>query len=67
MDDNTPFIKMVDELVDFGDYDPELKDGLKWCDEQARKKGITFYDFIYEVLYRHDVRSKAKEWLEKRN
>ena len=61
------FTKMVDDLVVFSEYDPELADGIRWLDEQAKKKGITFYDMVFEVLYKHDVNQKAKDWLEKRN
>ena len=63
----TFFTKMVDELVEFSEYDPELSDGLKWLDGEAQKKGLSFYDMVYEVLYKHDVNSKAKEWLNSRN
>ncbi len=61
------FTKMVDDLVDFAQYDPELADGIKWLDEQARSKGISFYDMVFEVLYKHDVNSRAKQWLHSRN
>ena len=61
------FSKMVDELVEFSEHDPELADGIKWLDEQAQKKGISFYDMVFEVLYKHDVNSKAKDWLSTRN
>ena len=61
------FSKMVDELVEFSEHDPELADGIKWLDEQAQKKGISFYDMVFEVLYKHDVNSKAQEWLSTRN
>lgn len=61
------FNKMVDELVELSDGDPELKDGIKWLDEQAQKKDISFYDMVFEVLYKHDVNIKAKEWLNHRN
>ena len=61
------FSKMVDELVEFSEHDPELADGIKWLDRQAQKKGITFYDMVFEVLYKHDVNSKAKDWLKTRN
>lgn len=61
------FSKMVDELVEFSEHDPELADGIKWIDSQAQKKGITFYDMVFEVLYKHDVNSKAKDWLQTRN
>jgi len=63
----TFFTKMVDELVEFSEHDPELSDGIRWLDEQAQKKGLSFYDMVYQVLYRHDVNSKAKEWLNSRN
>jgi len=67
LEPNTFFTKMIDELVEFSEYDPELSDGIKWLDEQAQKKGLTFYDMVYQVLYRHDVNSKAKDWLNSRN
>ena len=63
----TFFTKMVDELVEFSEYDPELSDGIRWLDGEAQKKGLSFYDMVYQVLYRHDVNSKAKEWLNSRN
>ena len=67
LESNSFFTKMIDELVEFSEYDPELSDGIKWLDEQAQKKGLTFYDMVYQVLYRHDVNSKAKDWLNSRN
>jgi len=62
----TFFTKMVDELVEFSEHDPELSDGLKWLDGEAQKQGLSFYDMVYQVLYKHDVNSKAKEWLNSR-
>ncbi len=61
------FIKMVDELIDFSEYDTELADGIKYLDDQSKKKGITFYEMVFEVLYKHDVNVKAKDWLKTRN
>ena len=66
IEDNTFFTKMVDELVEFSEHDPELSDGLKWLDGEAQKKGLSFYDMVYQVLYKHDVNSKAKEWMNSR-
>ena len=63
MEDHSFFTKMVDELVEFSVYDPELADGIKWLDGQAQQKGISFYDMVYEVLYKHDTNNRAKEWL----
>ena len=67
LESHTFFTKMVDELVEFSEYDPELSDGLKWLDGQAQKKGVSFYDMVYQVLYKHDINSKAKEWFNSRN
>lgn len=67
MEGHAFFTKMVDELVEFSEFDPELKDGIRWLDEQAQKKGISFYDMVFEVLYKHDVNSKAKDWLNGRH
>ena len=66
-ENHTFFRKMVDELVEFAQYDPELEDGIRWLDDQSRKKGITFYDMVFQVLYKHDVNQKASEWLRTRN
>jgi len=67
LESNTFFTKMIDELVEFSEYDPELSDGIKWLDGEAQKKGLSFYDMVYQVLYKHDVNSKAKEWINSRN
>lgn len=64
---NIFFAKMVDELVEFSQYDPELADGIKWLDGYAFKKGLTFYDAVFEVLYKHDINQKASDWLRTRN
>ena len=61
------FTNMVDELIEFSRYDPELAEGIKWLDQQANLKGISFYDMVFEVLYKHDIDSKARDWLNSRN
>ena len=57
------FKLMVDDVVQFSQYDPELADGIKWLDGLAQKEGVSFYDKVYEVLYKHDSKEKAKEWM----
>ena len=64
MKEQTFFIKMIDNLVDFADHDPELKDGLAYVDKQAQEKGVSFYDMVYQILYKHDLAAKAKEWVD---
>ena len=54
-------------MVEFSEYDPELLDGIKWLDGQAWKKQISFYDMAFDVLYRHDINEKAKNWMRDRN
>ena len=58
---------MVDDLVLFGEYDDELAEGIRYIDNEARKKGMSFYDMVYKVLYQHDIKEKAKEWRENKN
>ena len=55
LESHTFFTNMVDELVEFSEHDPELSDGIKWLDGQAQKKGLSFYDMVFEILYKHDV------------
>ena len=63
IEDHPFFMEMCDEMVSLMDNDPELADGIRWLDQQAQKKGCTFYDMVYEVMYVHDVRKKARDWL----
>ena len=67
LESQTFFSQMVDELVEFSEYDPELASGIKWLDYQARKRGITLYDMVFEVLYKHNIDSKARDWFTTRN
>ncbi|MDE1726675.1 MAG: hypothetical protein KGH89_05355 [Thaumarchaeota archaeon] len=64
---NSFFTNMVDELVEFSEYDPELAEGLKWIDGEAQKRGITFYEMVFHVLHRYDTDARAKDWLANRN
>jgi len=45
LESNTFFTKMIDELVEFSEYDPELSDGIKWIGEWREDKpwNITEY------------------------
>ena len=60
----TFFTKMVDELVEFSEHDPQLADGLRWLDKEAQKNGTSFYDEVRKILYKHDADLMAKKWLE---
>ncbi|MDA7939330.1 MAG: hypothetical protein MPI95_06100 [Nitrosopumilus sp.] len=61
------FEQLVDELVGFSEHDPELADGIRWLDSQARRRGISFYDMVFEVLYRRDTGTMARDWFRTRN
>jgi len=67
MEEHSFFSKMVDEIVNLSEQDPELADGIKWLDEQAQKKGITFYDMVADVLYNYQTTQNTKQWLNNRN
>ena len=62
--DNSHFTKMVDALVAIADYDDELKDGIKWLDNNNKVPGNTFYEKVFEVLYKYEINQKAKKWRE---
>lgn len=63
----TMFTRLVDELVEFSDGDPELAEGLRWLDGEAQRRGITLYDMVFEALYRHDADVRARDWMRTRN
>lgn len=64
---DTIFNNIVDLLVQLSEQDPELKNGLVWLDKQAQQRGISIYDMVFEVLHKHDINVKAKDWLNTRN
>jgi hypothetical protein len=64
---NEFFTNICDEFVKFSEYDPELALAIKWIDEQARKKGITYYDMVFEVLYKNDIPVNDPTWVHARN
>ena len=71
MDDNPEdapnfFHKMVDELVEFAEHDPELFSGIQWLDGEARKKNVSFYDMVFEILYKHDMNERARQWIKRK-
>jgi len=61
------FEDVVDELVESSADDPELASALRWLDSEAQRRGITFYDMVFEVLYRRDVCMRAGRWMNARN
>ena len=61
------FVDLMDELIRTADDDLELADGIKWLDVQAQKRGISFYDMAFEVLYRCDRNTPQNRWLGSRN
>jgi len=61
------FTNTIDEIVEFAANDPELADGLKWLNDLAFKKGISFYDICHDVLENYDNKQKAKAWLKSKN
>ena len=65
IEDNSFFIKMVDDLVEFSEHDKELSDGIKWIDKLAQEKGISFYEMMYDILYQHDMNQRVNNFINK--
>lgn len=57
------FEELIDGLVESASDDPDLASALRWIDAEARRRGITFYDMAFEVLYRRDVCVRAGRWM----
>lgn len=65
VEDNSFFIKMVDDLVEFSKHDKELNDGIKYIDKQAQEKGISFYEMLYAILFQHDMNQRVNDFVNK--
>ena len=62
------FRNNIEELIDYAEkYDQELTEAIKWLDGMAQKEGMSFFEKVYEVLYKHDIKKKAREWMNDRN
>jgi len=61
------FTNLVDDLVKNADIDQELKEAIEFLDQEAQRKGMSFYDVVFERLYKYDAKIKAKDWLNSRN
>lgn len=62
------FKNMVDEIIlEESATDPELADGIKWLDEQAKKQGVDFYEITYKLLLKYNAKKLAKEWNNERS
>jgi len=59
LESQTFFTKMVDELVEFSEHDPELSDGLKWLDGEAQKRDYHF--MIWFIKYCINMMSTLKQ------
>lgn len=65
--EKSEFAEMVDDMVEYSRYDPELKSGLRWIEEQALKRNVSFYDMFFDVLYRCDDINGSREYFQDRN
>lgn len=61
------FTNLVDDLVKNAEFDQELKEAIEFLDQEAQSKGISFYDVVFDRLYKYDANTKAKDWLNSRN
>ena len=54
------FIKVCDKMVELAEDDPEAKEDLRWLDEQGRKKGLSFYDVVFDMMYRNNIDARLR-------
>lgn len=48
------------------DNDESIDYAVKWIDEQAQTKGVSFYEMVEMLEDYNDVEAKAKKWLEEK-
>lgn len=60
------FKRMCDELVLEKEYF-DIIDDFDWLNSEAFKRGISTYEFIFQILHKYDTDIKAKEWLKNKN
>lgn len=53
---NEKFTEILDEFVLSIKNDPELTSGIKWLNDEAHNRGITFYEMAFKALYDPEVR-----------
>jgi hypothetical protein len=46
--------EVVDDLVLFSEFDPDLAEKLKWVNTQANQNNVSFYEMISYILHRKD-------------
>lgn len=61
---NDVFKRTMDDLVEFSDHDPKLKKAIQWLDNEAYKRGISFYDMAYKIMLNKSISQDAKHWLD---
>jgi|FLOH01.1.fsa_nt_gi hypothetical protein len=65
-DDLTPNdAKLFKEIVDamlLMDVDPQIKEGIKYIDEYARKSGKDFYEMMLNLYAMSEIRDAIKKW-----
>ena len=61
------FKKMVDDLVLYSEYEPELAEGLRWLDQQARYEQLDIYQMVMKAMMINEAKSRARNWLRCKN
>lgn len=65
-DQQKHFCLMVDECVLGSEGDRELREGFKFMDELALKKGITFYDLLLQLYEKNEIAMRIEQWKEEK-
>lgn len=65
--DKSDFMDMVDKIVMMSDFDPELKEGLRYLDDKAKLTETSIYEVIYAVLGKWELEKRVKKWREAKN
>lgn len=61
---NPFFMSCMDDLIlERWDKDAELRDGIRWVEDEAARQGVSFYEMAFQIIEKYLAERSAKRWL----
>jgi hypothetical protein len=54
---------MDDLILERWDKDAELRDGIRWVEDEAARQGVSFYEMAFQIIEKYLAERSAKRWL----
>ena len=56
------FVKIIDYMILNSDDDIKMKNAIYYLDIQAKRKGMTIYQIIYDLLKKNILKERMIPW-----